>query len=70
APFAPLSREQAASLAAEGERLLAFAAPDAAKREVRWPAGNVKAARAPAAAKQPGASASKAPARSPARPPR
>ena len=34
-PFAPLSRQDAEALCEEGERLLAFAAPEAAEREVR-----------------------------------
>jgi hypothetical protein len=33
-PFAPLPPEAAAALGAEGERLLAFAAPRTARREI------------------------------------
>ncbi|HEU0077066.1 MAG TPA: winged helix DNA-binding domain-containing protein [Longimicrobiaceae bacterium] len=38
-PFAPLAADDEAALAAEGERLLDFAAPDAPAREIRFAAG-------------------------------
>ena len=38
-PFEPLQKEDRAALAEEGTRLLAFAAPDADARDVRFAGG-------------------------------